>query len=103
MSAMKKTDDFSDWLKKLKDHVGKARIIERIKLAEEGDFGDCKWNISEGVSEMRLHVGPGYRLYFCQIGETDYLLLIGETKKPKKEQTRDIERAVRVKGKELGQ
>jgi putative addiction module killer protein len=103
MTSIKKTDDFGDWLKKLKDHIAKARIIERIRLAEGGDFGDCKMNIDDGISEMRIHVGPGYRLYFCQIGETDYLLLIGETKKNKKLQNLDIERAKKTRRKELGQ
>jgi len=51
----KKTDEFSDWLKKLKDRRSKANILERIKRTEESDFGDCKWNVSNDVSEMRIH------------------------------------------------
>ena len=103
MGEFRKTDEFADWLKKLKDKRGKANILERIKRAEEGDFGDCKWHVRDGVSEMRIHSGPGYRLYFCKMGEAHHLLLVGDTKKPKNEQTRDMDRAFRVKKEELGE
>ena len=55
-----KSDEFNDWLLELKDQVGKAIIAKRIRAAESGRFGDCE-PVGEGVSEMRIHYGPGYR------------------------------------------
>ena len=100
MSGFDKTDTFSDWLKKLTDTHAKARIFERIAMAESGNFGDCD-SVGDGVSEMRIHVGPGYRLYFCQTEKDDYLLLLGGSKNTKKLQTQDIKRAKAIKQKEL--
>jgi len=57
-----------------------------------GNFGDCE-NVGNGVSEMRIHYGPGYRVYFKRIGEVVYLLLIGGDKSTQK---RDIERAKEI-------
>jgi putative addiction module killer protein len=76
-------------MSKLKDARGKARIIERIRAAEQGDFGDCE-SVGQGVSEMRIHFGPGYRVYFTRIGCLVYLLLCGGTKHNQK---RDIAKA----------
>jgi len=63
MNTILRTDEFDSWLSKLKDFRGKARIIERIKSAERGNFGDCS-PVGEGVSEMRIHFGKGYRVYY---------------------------------------
>ena len=93
-NRMKKTDCFDDWFDAIKDNRAKARIRARIYLARKDNFGDCKWNIKEGVSEMRIHYGPGYRLYFRQRGERLYFLLIGGTKK---RQQQDLDRAVEIK------
>ena len=68
MYTITRTDAFDAWLSKLKDARGKARIIERIRSAERGNFGDCE-SVDEGVSEMRIHFGPGYRVYFARSGE----------------------------------
>ncbi len=87
-----RTEAFDVWLSKLKDARGKARIIERIRSAERGNFGDCK-PIGESVSEMRIHFGSGYRIYFARSGEVMYVLLCGGTKRG---QNRDI-----IKAKEL--
>ncbi|MDR2560607.1 MAG: type II toxin-antitoxin system RelE/ParE family toxin [Holophagales bacterium] len=93
-NTLDKTDYFDEWLDSLKDIVGKQAINVRIERAEGGNFGDCKWNIREGVSEMRIDVGPGYRLYFCQRGKNLYLLLVGGTKN---QQQRAIDQAIDFK------
>lgn len=89
MNTFHQTDTFADWLKKLKDVNAKARIITRIRAAELGNFGDCA-AVGDGVSEMRLHFGPGYRIYFWRDGVQVYWLLAGGNKSSQK---RDIERA----------
>jgi putative addiction module killer protein len=71
------------------DVTGKARILARIRSAEFGNFSDCK-SVGEGVSEMRVHIGPGYRVYFMRRGRTVYLLLTGGDKST---QSKDIARA----------
>jgi putative addiction module killer protein len=84
-----RTAEFDSWLSKLRDIQAKARIIKRIRSAERGNFGDCE-PVGEGVSEMRIHVGPGFRVYFTRTGEMLYLLLCGGTKRGQK---RDIVKA----------
>jgi len=69
--------------------VAKARIAQRLDAAVAGHFGDCE-PVGEGVSEMRIHVGAGYRVYFARRGELVYLLLCGGDKAS---QRRDIKRA----------
>ena len=96
MPDFHKTDYFEKWMGKLKDMRARQRIIERIKLAEAGDFSDCK-SVGDGVSEMRIHCGPGYRLYYCQRGKQVHLLLIGAKKKTENLQTQDIKRAKAIK------
>ncbi len=89
MNTIVRTDVFDTWLSRLKDARAKARIITRIRSAERGNFGDCK-SVGAGVLEMRIHSGPGYRVYFTQVGDVVYLLLCGGTKGG---QDRDIIRA----------
>ena len=89
VNTILRTAAFDTWLTKLKDPIGKARIVERIRSAERDQFGDCK-PIGEGVSEMRIHAGPGYRLYFTRTGDVIYVLLCGGTKGG---QERDIDKA----------
>ncbi len=89
VNTVVRTADFDRWLAKLKDLRGKARIVERIRSAERGFFGDCV-SIDTGVSEMRIHFGPGYRIYFCRTDNMVYVLLCGGTKR---EQPRDIVKA----------
>lgn len=81
--------DFDDWLRRLLDFKAKARILARIKSAEHGNFGDCE-PVGEGVSEMRVHVGPGYRVYFTRRETVVYVLLCGGDKST---QRRDINKA----------
>ena len=80
MHSVARTADFDRWLAKLKDLRGKARIIERIRAAERDNFGGCV-SVGDGVSEMRVHFGPGYRVYFCRTGDAVYVLLCGGTKR----------------------
>jgi len=83
---------FADWLDSLKDIIGKARIIARLRAAEHGNFGDCE-PVGGAVYEMRVHYGPGYRMYFTRRGEVVYLLLVGGDKSTQK---RDIKRAIQM-------
>ena len=92
MVTFHRTESFDNWLSSLKDWKGAARIIERIRAAEAGNFGDCE-SVGEGVSEMRIHFGPGYRAYFTRRGEVVYLLLLGGDKSSQK---RDIKRAIEM-------
>ncbi len=89
MNTILRTAIFDKWLSKLKDSRGKARIIERIRSAERGNFGDYK-AVGQGVSEMRIHFGPGYRVYFTRVDNVVYVLLCGGTKR---KQQRDIGKA----------
>ncbi len=79
MNTILKSERFSAWLEKLKDLRAKFCIIARIRRAELGNLGDCK-PVGEGVSEMRVHVGAGYRVYFMQDVDCVYLLLLGGNK-----------------------
>ncbi|MBU4611870.1 type II toxin-antitoxin system RelE/ParE family toxin [Achromobacter sp. GG226] len=90
MNTIHRTDVFRDWLTNLKDLKARARIIVRIRQAEAGNFGDVK-AVGYGVSEMRIDMGPGYRVYFAREGRVVYLLLSGGDKST---QSRDIERAI---------
>ena len=74
MSTFLRTPEFDTWLKALRDPIAKARVIARVRSAEAGNLGDCA-PVGDGISEMRIHVGPGYRLYYCRRGEITYLLL----------------------------
>ena len=92
MNTFLRTEEFDAWLSGLTDSLGRARIVHRIRSAEQGNFGDCE-PVGEGVSEMRIHVGPGYRAYFTRRAEVVYLLLLGGAKSSQK---RDIKRAIEM-------
>ncbi|WP_037458052.1 type II toxin-antitoxin system RelE/ParE family toxin [Skermanella stibiiresistens] len=92
MNTLKRSDEFDVWLTSLKDGQGRARILRRLANAQSGNFGDCE-PVGEGVSEMRVHTGPGYWVYFTRRGETIYLLLCGGDKSTQK---RDIDRARQI-------
>lgn len=89
LNAFERTAEFDQWLGVLRDRKAQARIIARIISAQHGNFGDCK-ALGEGMSEMRIDVGPGYRVYFIRRGEAVYLLLAGGDKST---QARDVRRA----------
>jgi putative addiction module killer protein len=92
MTTFLRSEEFDVWLAALKDRKGRARIVERIRSAERGNFGDSE-PVGEGVSEMRIHFGPGYRVYFTRRGEVVYLLLLGGDKSSQK---RDIRSAIQL-------
>ena len=63
MYSIEKTDVFDKWLRKLKDHRAKAKILFRIqRIEEQGNFGDCE-PVGQGISELRIHYAKGYRVY----------------------------------------
>jgi len=71
----------------LKDVKGRARIVARLRSVELGNLGDVK-PVGDGVSEIRFHFSPGYRVYFTRRGDVVIFLLVGEDKSPQK---RDIQ------------
>lgn len=88
---------FDRWLPALTDHKARAGVLARSRSATLGNPGDCA-PVGEGVSEMRIPVGPGYRVYFTRRGTTIYFLLLGGDKSS---QRRDIARA-RMMAQKLG-
>jgi putative addiction module killer protein len=77
------TEQFDLWFATLKDRSAVRRIQARIDRTEQGNFGDCE-PVGEGVSEMRIHYGPGYRVYFVQQGIKVVILLAGGDKSTQK-------------------
>ena len=76
---MKKTDVFAQWLDELRDIRARARVQARIQRLAAGNPGDVK-PVGEGVSEMRINYGPGYRVYFTRRGNEVVILLVGGDK-----------------------
>ena len=72
-------EPFTEWLDGLRDKAASARIRIRLRRIEAGNFGDCE-PVGEGVSELRIHVGAGYRVYFGRYGQKVILLLCGGDK-----------------------
>ena len=88
-----KSETFARWIRKLKDRQAVARINAKIRrLSETGSFGDVK-PAREGLSEIRIDYGPGYRLYFVQRGTALVVLLVGGDKST---QDADIKLAIRI-------
>ena len=84
------SEPLTEWLKRLPDRQAKARLLARIDRLEAGNFGDCKF-LRDGVSELRIDWGPGYRVYFGRDGARLVILVCAGDKR---RQTADIERAV---------
>jgi putative addiction module killer protein len=76
---VRRTNVFAQWLLDLRDRAARARIVVRIRRLEQDNPGDVK-AVGEGVSEMRITYGPGYRLYFIRQGEDVTILLCGGDK-----------------------
>jgi putative addiction module killer protein len=92
MIEVRQTDLFASWLRKLRDEQARARIQIRIRRLSLGNFGDVK-PVGEGVSELRIDYGPGYRVYLQRIGSLLVLLLAGGSKKT---QDADIAKAKQI-------
>ncbi|HEV2521158.1 MAG TPA: type II toxin-antitoxin system RelE/ParE family toxin [Candidatus Acidoferrales bacterium] len=85
-------DLFEDWLSQLADARAQAKIAARINRLAAGNFGDCK-PLREGVCELRIDWGPGYRVYYARLGKVCVLLLCGGDKR---KQSSDIDRALEL-------
>jgi putative addiction module killer protein len=92
MIEVRQTATFRAWLDGLKDNKARLRIDIRLQRLEKGNPGDVK-PAGQGVSEMRIDYGPGYRLYFVQRGRTLVILLCGGDKST---QANDIKRAIQM-------
>ena len=86
---LQSTEVFDQWLRNLQDRKGRARILARLESAQLGNVGEVK-AVGDGVREMRVHIGPGYRVYFAKRGHVLLLLLCGGDKST---QARDIVKA----------
>ena len=82
-------EPFTDWLNELRDIMGRKRILARVARLEQGNYGDCE-PVGEGVRELRLFFGPGYRVYFGEDANSIVVLLCGGDKAS---QNQDIKQA----------
>ena len=92
MYEIRETEKFSSWLQKLKDIRAKARIMIRIERLASENPGDVK-AIGDGISELRIDYGPGYRIYFTKKKKVIIILLVGGNKKT---QSADIKKAIEL-------
>lgn len=89
MLEVRQTNDYSEWFANLRDRTAKVRIDIRIRRLSLGNAGDVK-AVGEGISELRVNFGPGYRIYFAQQGDIYVVLLAGGDKST---QEQDIRKA----------
>jgi len=89
MYKVKKSSHFEKWMNSLKDLRGKIAIARRLERMGNGNFGDVK-SVGDNVSELRIKVGPGYRVYFTKVEEKLIVLLVGGDKST---QSKDISKA----------
>ena len=94
MPDIRSTAAFDRWLKRLRDQRGRAMILARLDRLRDGHPGDVRW-VGEGVNELRIDFGPGYRVYYAQLGDSYVLLLAGD----KGSQKRDIAKAQQLASK----
>jgi putative addiction module killer protein len=92
MVEVRQTEEFSAWLRRLRDANALARIVARIRRMEKGNPGDSK-SVGQGVLEMRIDYGPGYRIYYLPRGVQIVILLCGGDKRT---QQQDIKRAQKL-------
>jgi putative addiction module killer protein len=89
---VEKTDEYTDWIDNLKDLAGRARILMRVDRLIHGNPGSHRV-LTEGVSELKIDVGPGYRVYYSLRGQRLLLLLLGGDKST---QQKDIEKSLEL-------
>ena len=89
---VEKTEAYADWLDGLQDRAGRARILVRVERLIHGNPGNHR-NLTEGVAELKIDAGPGYRVYYSLRGQTLLLLLLGGDKGT---QAKDIEKALEL-------
>lgn len=89
---VEKTDDYRDWIDGLRDLAGRARILMRVDRLIHGNAGAHR-HLTNGVSELKIDVGPGYRVYYSQRADRLLLLLAGGDKSS---QAKDIAKAIRL-------
>ncbi|MEO8400696.1 MAG: type II toxin-antitoxin system RelE/ParE family toxin [Gammaproteobacteria bacterium] len=82
-------EPFVEWIESLKDVTGRAHINNRLNRIAIGHYGDCE-SVGNGVRELKIHYGPGYRVYFSEQADTIVLLLLGGSKRT---QNKDIKKA----------
>jgi putative addiction module killer protein len=92
MIEIRQTKNYRDWFQSLRDQKAKAKINIRLRRLATGNPGDVK-PVGQGVSELRIPYGPGYRVYFIQHGKTLIMLLAGGDKKTQKQ---DIKTALEI-------
>lgn len=85
--TVKRLDEFSDWLKSLKDALTRQRLNARLRKVQNGNLGDVK-SVGDGVFEMREHFGPGWRMYYVLRGEILIVMLGGGDKSSQKDDVR---------------
>lgn len=88
-TRVEETDEYRDWIDSLKDLAGRARVLMRVDRLIHGNPGAHR-HLTDGVSELKIDVGPGYRVYYSQRGERLMLLLAGGDKSSQK---KDIAKA----------
>ncbi len=88
MIEIRQTERFAKWFGRLRDRTVRSRIQARIDRTRFGNLGDVK-SVGSGVSEMRIDVGPGYRLYFTRRGDRLIVLLCGGDKSSQQEDIRE--------------
>jgi putative addiction module killer protein len=92
MASIQKTEEFDDWLSNLRDAKARAKILVRVQRLEAGNPGDVK-EVGDGISEMRIDCGPGYRVYYKRVGQEILLILCGGDKDS---QDKDIKLAKKI-------
>ncbi|MGC8540648.1 MAG: type II toxin-antitoxin system RelE/ParE family toxin [Phycisphaerae bacterium] len=92
MPEIRQTEQYEQWFNGLRDRQAKARIDVRIRRLSLGNPGDAR-SVGQGVSELRIDYGPGYRVYFTRHGEWVVILLVGGDKRT---QARDIKTAIEL-------
>lgn len=95
MLEIRQTVRFSTWLNRLRDDVAQAQIALRLRRLAAGNPGDVS-PVGGGVRELRIHVGPGYRIYFTQVGSEVVLLLCGGAKRTQKSDIREAKELARI-------